>query len=94
MSQRYEFRNQNDEDFTGLSAAKAWLSERGFSHGSMERENPIGVLHGNYEIAKWRNMDNRERLLLDGMIEPLNGSWRGPHGGAVLTLRDAVAPKI
>lgn len=82
-----------DFDFTGIRACFAWLTEHGFSHGSMQREDPIGVAHGDADIAKWRNIDHRARLLLDGVIEPFDFGWRGEHGGAVLTLRDAVVPK-
>ena len=66
--------------FEALHAAQRWLRERGYSYGSTCACCPVGVLHGDYLIAKWRNLTRQERAELDGALD---GDFReGP-----LTLR-------
>jgi hypothetical protein len=72
-------------------APEAWLAERGFSVGRMQAHSPRGILFGEYDIQKWRNLDTREREELHGRM---TGSAR--HGPIVLELfswapREAVA---
>lgn len=68
-------------DFVAFDMASAFLRERGFSLGSMQRDDPIGVMFGDFCIAKWRNMSERELGKLHGQI---TGSKR--HGPVHVTL--------
>ncbi len=62
------------ETFTGTEPFEAWykatdwLREHGFSHGSMQGPSPVGVIHGDCDISKWRNLRKRDLAALDGMI--------------------------
>lgn len=55
-------------DFSAYTAAKAWCDERGISYGSTQRDAPVGLMYGDYEISKWRNMTAAEIAQLDGRI--------------------------
>jgi hypothetical protein len=55
-------------DFAAYNAACRWCNENGISYGSMQGPDPIGLLRGNYAIAKWRNLSTKEREQLDGTI--------------------------
>ncbi|MFI8384857.1 hypothetical protein [Pseudomonas sp. NPDC079086] len=71
--------------FQAFYAACDWLKENGYSYGSTCRGEPVGVLKGDYIIAKWRNLTKAERNELDGTLD---GDFReGP-----LTLNLKVAP--
>lgn len=56
-------------DFQGFYAAEKWCRENGYSVGSMQRDDPIGILRGDVCIAKWRHLTKAERDALDGTIE-------------------------
>lgn len=73
-------------DFAAFDAACSWLSSLGYSIGSMQRGDPIGVVRGDCSIAKWRNLTAADRLVLDGIIE---GDKR--NGPVTVTLRDSAA---
>ena len=55
-------------DFEALYAAQAWCLERGISYGSTCGPDPIGLLYGDYCIAKWRNLTPKEKRTIDGII--------------------------
>lgn len=55
-------------DFVAAHAAEQWCKERGISVGSMERENPRGLLRGDFSIPKWRNLSPSQRYSLDGRM--------------------------
>lgn len=55
--------------FSAYSAACAWLDERGFSYGSMSSPFPTAIKKGDIEIARWKNLTDRERADVDGVIE-------------------------
>jgi hypothetical protein len=57
------------EGFEAFSAATSWCRRNGYSYGSTQRDDPIGLLKGDYAIAKWRNLSMAERAGLDGTIE-------------------------
>lgn len=61
--------------FQALYAAQNWLRDNGYSYGSTCRGEPIGVLKGDYVIAKWRNLTRQEINELDGVVSgcPRNG---------------------
>lgn len=55
-------------DFKAVNAACNWLRENGYSYGSMCMNMPIGILKGDWCIAKWRNLNAKERKQLDGQL--------------------------
>ncbi len=60
---------ENDgEDFSAYRNATRYLNSNGYSFGSMCRDEPIGVMKGNYCIAKWRNLSTNEKNSLDGRM--------------------------
>lgn len=54
--------------FLAWYAASDWLKANGYSFGSMCGSLPIGVMRGDYAIAKWKNLTPRERNQLDGTV--------------------------
>jgi hypothetical protein len=52
--------------FEAMTAAETFLRTAGFSIGSNERGSPRGIMFGDYDISKWRNLNARERLALHG----------------------------
>ncbi len=73
------------DTFAAHSAAVAFLKEKGYSVGSMQRGSPIGVAKGDCDISKWRNLgpDVKE---LDGVL--VSDSFR--EGSVTLYLAQAV----
>ena len=59
--------NQTGE-FEAYHEACKWCENNGFSHGSMARAMPIGLMKGNWDIAKWYKLSNSERKELDGTM--------------------------
>ena len=57
-----------DGTFRSYYAATAWLSENGYSYGSMCMDMPIGIVKGDAIIAKWRNLTKSDIKTLDGRI--------------------------
>ena len=81
-------------DFAATHAAEECLSKAGFSVGRSERGNPRGILFGDFDIQKWRNLDRIERdrlhgtLAGDGRYAPVTISLHPncpPHASAALT---------
>lgn len=63
-------------DFAACRAAEQWCAVRGLSVGRMQAGSPRGLLRGNYDIQKWRNLDRDDRRALHGLM---TGSMRtGP----------------
>ena len=54
--------------FEAMHEAGKWLTDNGYSYGSMQGRDPIGILKGDYYIGKWRNIRSAERGKLDGTI--------------------------
>lgn len=54
--------------FATEAEAVAWLSLKGFSVGRMQAGSPRGILHGDVEIMKWRNLRPVDRATLHGML--------------------------
>lgn len=62
--------------FCAFDAAVGWLESLGYSVGRMQRGAPCGIMFGDFDIAKWRNLSALERAELDGAVE---GNFRdGP----------------
>ena len=55
-------------DFEAINEAQTWLEANGYSYGSMQRDEPIGIMKGDYDISKWRNMTATEHEALDGKL--------------------------
>ena len=55
-------------DFSAINEARAWLWKHGYSVGVMQGPDPIGILKGDYDISKWRNMTREEIKALDGRV--------------------------
>jgi len=68
-------------DFEAMHKAEEWCRLRGISVGRNQRGAPRGLLFGEYDIQKWRNLGLRERLALDG---DMAGDMR--HGPVTVTI--------
>jgi hypothetical protein len=62
--------------FHAWDEARRWLTERGFSVGRMQAHAPTGLLFGEYDVQKWRDLNREDRAALDALAE---GDYRnGP----------------
>lgn len=71
--------------FHALYAAQKWLAQNGYCFGSTCRGSPIGVLKGDFIIAKWRNLTKRE-------IDQLDGELSGDMRNGPVTIHLKAAP--
>lgn len=55
-------------DFDATNAAEEFLRLAGFSVGSMQRGDPRGIMFGDCDISKWRNLRETERQSLHGQM--------------------------
>lgn len=69
-------------DFEASHAAERWCAENGISVGRCQGPSPRGLLYGDYDIQKWRNLNVHERAMLDGT---LTGDMR--HGPVHLRIK-------
>lgn len=70
--------------FQAWYACQNWLSEHGYSYGATSCRAPgVGVLKGDYCIAKMHNLTKAEVQQLDGIV---TGDFR--NGPVTLTLKD------
>lgn len=77
----YKIKFQSEEQ-----AQKA-LEDVGFSLGALQRDDPRGVMFGDIEISKWRNLSQKEKDILHGVYQ------RAYRGGPVeITMRSGGAP--
>lgn len=72
-------------NFEALYSAQKWLEQNGYSFGSNCRGSPIGILKGDFIIAKWRNLTKRE-------IDQLDGELTGDMRNGPVTIRLKAAP--
>ncbi|SNT16196.1 hypothetical protein SAMN06295912_15031 [Sphingomonas laterariae] len=70
-------------DFVALRSAERLLASAGFSLASGCRAQPTGLMFGDWEIAKWRNLSPQERDALHGVM---TGDRR--NGPLKITLTD------
>lgn len=70
-------------DFAAYYAACDWCKKNGVSYGSMQRDDPIGLMRGDYDIAKWRNLSAKDKAELDGVM---TGDKR--NGPVVIDMKD------
>lgn len=69
-------------EFQAYERAVSWCESLGVSVGQMQGPDPIGLLYGDFMIAKWRNLSKQQRAALDGTI---TGNKR--YGPITVTLR-------
>lgn len=79
-------------EFESLRAAEKWLKDRGFSLGTLQRGAPIGVMLGDCDISKWRNLDADERAEMHGVLTTASGSFR--EGAITFYIRDDVSEEV
>jgi hypothetical protein len=60
--------------FESYYAACHWLTENGYSYGSMCCPQPIGIMKGDYNIQKWKNLSNFQISQLHGVMT--SSDWR------------------
>lgn len=70
MATSVQFDCEND-------ALKA-LDRCGFSVGRLQRDQPRGLLVGDFDIQKWRNLTPDDRGALHGMLVRLTHGHGGP----------------
>lgn len=62
--------------FEACRAAEEWCAGKGFSVGRMQGRAPRGLLRGDFDVQKWRNLRPDERAALDG--EMVGSMRNGP----------------
>lgn len=83
-------------DFVAVRRAERLLEEHGFSVGHMQRGSSRGILFGDYDIQKWRNLNEAERAALHGILAGDRSSnaqieiWDRVPIEAVMALADAL----
>ena len=71
----FTLRFDQSGDFEAVRAAETWCSARGISVGRTQAHSPRGLLYGNYDIQKWRNLRLEDRAQLHGTMI---GGRQGP----------------
>ncbi len=74
-------------DFEAVTAAEDFLRVAGFSIGSSERGSPRAIMFGDYDISKWRHLDQRERDALHGQM-----TGDGRNGPLTVTIFESAPP--
>lgn len=55
------------------SRAVRFLENAGFSVGRKQAHSPTGIMHGDFDIQKWRNLNTNDRDVLHGaMVTDVN----------------------
>lgn len=57
------------QTFACEDVAEAYLTERGFSVGRRQGGAERGILLGNFDIQKWRNLSPADRAALHGVLQ-------------------------
>ena len=57
--------------FAALYEAEGWLRAHGYSFGSLCVPQPVAIMLGDYQIAKWKNLTQNERNQADGTMTAL-----------------------
>jgi hypothetical protein len=70
-------------DFQALYAAQAWCEQADISYGSLCRAKPVGLMRGEFGIAKWKHISAEQRKQLDGTI---TGDFR--NGPVTIEIKD------
>ena len=69
-------------DFQAYALATKWCRDNGISYGSTQCGVPVGLMRGDCDISKWRNLSQEERAQLDGTI---SGDFR--NGPLILQMK-------
>jgi len=56
------------QDFKAAKDAEEWCRLKGISVGRMQGRDPRGLLWGDFDIQKWRNLSPNERASVDGLM--------------------------
>lgn len=75
--------------FGALHKAETWIRENGYSKGSLCRDEPVGLMRGDYNIAKWKNLSAKERKSFDALLLPVH-EFR--EGGCKIVFLKVVKP--
>jgi len=78
------FKGTQKDNFEAYDKAAKWLDDNGFSYGSMCRNEPIGIMKGDYSIAKWKNLEKEHIGMLHGTIESTD--YR--NSDVIVTIKD------
>lgn len=73
--------NGNSGDFAACHTAEWFLESWGFCVGHAQRGAPRGILFGDYDIQKWRNLNQAHREALHGTM---TGDMR--NGPVIVTI--------
>jgi hypothetical protein len=65
---KYELTFFKEGTFESYYEATSWCRNNGYSYGSMCSPQPIALIKGDYNIAKWKNLTSRERYEVDGIM--------------------------
>jgi len=75
-------------EFPTDAAAERALAKAGFSLGTNQRSDPRGIMFGDWNISKWRNLSAADRRDLHGVFQR-----HGPPGSpTTVTLKSGGAP--
>lgn len=83
MTDPFQMTFDQQGTFAALYAAQDWLTMNGYSYSSTGAMGPVGILKGDYRIAKWHNLTRKERAELDGTLD---GNFR--EGPLLLRLKE------
>ena len=83
MSEPFQKVFDQQGTWAALHEAQEWLTLNGYSYSSTCSMGPVGILKGDYVIAKWHNLSRKERAELDGTLD---GNFR--EGPLVLRLKE------
>ena len=62
------FKGTHNDDFKALHDAEEWLKNNGFSNAPLCGDMPVGIMKGDWCIAKWKNLTEYERECLHGTM--------------------------
>lgn len=71
------FQSDGEEEWAAYHRAEKFLTDAGFSIGSMQRGFPTVAMFGDWDVSKWGNMTARERKDSHVYIEGARGTFRG-----------------
>lgn len=69
--------NYSTMRFASKADAVSALEDAGFAVGRNQASSPRGLMFGNYDVMKWRNLSQNDRDALHGRITPSGtfGAW-------------------
>jgi len=63
-----QFYFEKEGTFESYYEASRWAKENGYELGSMDGFNPIALMKDYDYVAKWHNINNKERLTVHGVM--------------------------